>query len=734
MKRLIETLVLISVFLIVPCQAMAQDCSERISNSDSFIKVSNTSLKVFDVEDDYTDDDLCEISVSFYETENKRVYDRRGDSVNFYIKSSSSKVIGWVDTNDNGRCESREKINGTKSVLLSSNNGYHVDEAELTRDSKIKIYLGATEEGTYSVGIFTDKGAKQKDQIGQVVAFKVEPVEGEVVLSAYDGDEKLSGHSGYKNDPYEVNAGETLYLHAVLKDGDKYIRDTKITFKKSRGVERFEVIGTEVTDDDGEAELRYEEEKSGLCSIIAETDAGESIPMYIDYQAYKPEEFIPLTKDGQKIVLKEPMTIKFLVEDDLGNPVFSDGDKDVEFMILDAPKYSVYNDYTGMYVSTDEDGVAEFTFVPDWRGSYTIKCRAKESKRGDSIEVEADYLEKVADMNFQLKNDGSIIPAVKYTDKNNDGKPEIAGRIEVELEDVNGAKLIALGKKVQTVHFESANEGVVSIEPDGDVVVKDKNYIGNVKITVKEDTGDITKEYILKIAGEPVTLETKIKAIDKKAYIELQYKDSKGNDTWSSASEDYEIDVPTTKLAVFDNNKFKSDGKASFMLLADEYGEFEYKIRTSKTRMRETFKISFKKALPLGEVMGAKNVTMFIGMKSYIQDDNPKLTDVPPFIKEGRTFVAVRPVAEAFGSKINWDPVTQKVTLSRNDMKITIEIGSKNIVKEEYGNITLISSDVPAFIQEGRTVLPFRAVGEAFGAEVNYSPEIKSVSYLQEIK
>lgn len=131
-------------------------------------------------------------------------------------------------------------------------------------------------------------------------------------------------------------------------------------------------------------------------------------------------------------------------------------------------------------------------------------------------------------------------------------------------------------------------------------------------------------------------------------------------------------------------------------------------------------------------VVGANNVVMFIGAKAYTEDGVAKLTDVAPFIKDSRTFVAVRPVAEAFAAEIDWNEATKTVTLTRADVTVTIVIGSNTINVVRDGVTETVTADVPAYIVDGRTVLPFRAVGEAFGATVNYDAATQSVSFVQE--
>jgi hypothetical protein len=134
----------------------------------------------------------------------------------------------------------------------------------------------------------------------------------------------------------------------------------------------------------------------------------------------------------------------------------------------------------------------------------------------------------------------------------------------------------------------------------------------------------------------------------------------------------------------------------------------------------------------LKKKQGEGSVTMFIGSTGYVVNGVPMISDVAPFIKDGRTFVAVRPLANAFGvapENIGWDEVTGTVTLTRDDITVTIVIGSNDIEVVQDGVISTVTADVPAFIENGRTVLPFRAVGEAFGATVSWDEATQSVTY-----
>jgi hypothetical protein len=100
--------------------------------------------------------------------------------------------------------------------------------------------------------------------------------------------------------------------------------------------------------------------------------------------------------------------------------------------------------------------------------------------------------------------------------------------------------------------------------------------------------------------------------------------------------------------------------------------------------------------------------------------------DVAPFIQDGRTFVPVRFIGEAFGAELDWEPkdaATEKVFITRDDIEVTITIGEYVIEVVRDGETESVVSDVAAFIQDGRTFLPLRAIGEIFGAEFDWGPK-----------
>lgn len=92
------------------------------------------------------------------------------------------------------------------------------------------------------------------------------------------------------------------------------------------------------------------------------------------------------------------------------------------------------------------------------------------------------------------------------------------------------------------------------------------------------------------------------------------------------------------------------------------------------------------------------------------------LFDVLPTIKEERTLVPLRAIFEALGATVSWDANTQTVTADRGGMQVVLTIGSNRMLAG--GTEKML--DVPAQIMDGRTMVPARAIAEAFGCKVDW--------------
>lgn len=121
-------------------------------------------------------------------------------------------------------------------------------------------------------------------------------------------------------------------------------------------------------------------------------------------------------------------------------------------------------------------------------------------------------------------------------------------------------------------------------------------------------------------------------------------------------------------------------------------------------------------------------VTVFtIGALSFVRDGVTTAIDAAPAIVDGRTLLPLRFAALAVGvseDDILWDPVRRTVTLLRGDRVVQLRIGDRNMTI----NGVVVPLEVPASIQNGRTVLPIRAIAQALRASVVWDGTARTVT------
>ena len=93
--------------------------------------------------------------------------------------------------------------------------------------------------------------------------------------------------------------------------------------------------------------------------------------------------------------------------------------------------------------------------------------------------------------------------------------------------------------------------------------------------------------------------------------------------------------------------------------------------------------------------------------------------DVNPSIINGRTMVPLRVIFEALSASVDWNGETNTVVSKKNDTTISLTIDSDQMTI----NNQTITLDSPATIIEGRTLVPVRAVSEAFGIKVDWDED-----------
>lgn len=112
-----------------------------------------------------------------------------------------------------------------------------------------------------------------------------------------------------------------------------------------------------------------------------------------------------------------------------------------------------------------------------------------------------------------------------------------------------------------------------------------------------------------------------------------------------------------------------------------------------------------------------------IPLNGIIVNDHIVYSDVYPYIKNSRTYVPIRFIAEELGYDVKWDGANKKVTMTNDGTTVELTIGSNKMMVN--GKAVLL--DAPAEIRDDRTFVPLRAIAEAFGEKVDYSKDYKAV-------
>ncbi|MBQ7039127.1 MAG: leucine-rich repeat protein [Clostridia bacterium] len=97
--------------------------------------------------------------------------------------------------------------------------------------------------------------------------------------------------------------------------------------------------------------------------------------------------------------------------------------------------------------------------------------------------------------------------------------------------------------------------------------------------------------------------------------------------------------------------------------------------------------------------------------------------DQHPVIVNDRTLVPLRAIFEALGAEVGWDHESMTATAKKDGTEISVTIGSEVLIR----NGTETALDSPAIIVNSRTMVPVRAISEAFGNQVSWNADEREV-------
>ncbi len=175
--------------------------------------------------------------------------------------------------------------------------------------------------------------------------------------------------------------------------------------------------------------------------------------------------------------------------------------------------------------------------------------------------------------------------------------------------------------------------------------------------------------------------------------------------------EGYEL----SKLTVTDKNG------DTVKLTEKNNGKYTFIMPASKVTVDAVFVKAEETSAAPEEV---KTIILTIGQKVANVFGELVINDVAPLIRNDRTMLPARFVAEALGGTVEWNDDLNKVTITKEDLTIEIFIGSASALV----NGESVALDSPAFIENSRTYLPLRFIAENLGAAVTWDQTTQQVT------
>ncbi|MCI9402070.1 MAG: DUF1266 domain-containing protein [Oscillospiraceae bacterium] len=108
---------------------------------------------------------------------------------------------------------------------------------------------------------------------------------------------------------------------------------------------------------------------------------------------------------------------------------------------------------------------------------------------------------------------------------------------------------------------------------------------------------------------------------------------------------------------------------------------------------------------------------------AIVLDGRSLKMDVSPEVKNERTMVPIRAVAEALGADVEWVQDTQQIVMTRAGVTVTMTLDSTTATIDDE----TVEMDVAPYATEGRTLIPARYVAEFFGQKVDWDGDKRQV-------
>lgn len=355
--------------------------------------------------------------------------------------------------------------------------------------------------------------------------------------------------------------------------------------------------------------------------------------------------------------------------------------------------------------SFDEDTASvKFTFerngVADKDLTATVKL---ESPYGELKELDYDFGSAI------VKQGEKVSGTVYYV--NTDGKrTDITDEVEGYFFSCDDNSVIA-SSNTTTGELTIADNAKLGSVIKANAFYNGKTITTSLTVVSDADPGDVKMNRTSYNAGEELGLEFTL-LDDKGQTKKLDFFPSNIDIRWIDSS----VSDPGFRVNLTDHGaSITTKGKLLTSITCDKpcTGKFEITFTDDKGHAYQVVSDTFTFKDPDAEPEGAEKVVVTIGSTTMQVDGKNKTIIAPPIIDNGRTYVPLRAISEAFGATVDWKQATNLITIDRGDT---------HIVMTPYKLAYTLNSqekmmDVAPYISTAyaSTMVPVRFIADAFG-------------------
>lgn len=708
MKKKVVALLTLAMFVmtLLPVAAFAADPQAKVENSSVEFEFDNPTVDV---------NEVVVLTAKMFVDEEQTVAAPLKDKTRIWL----------TDNNKNNAVVKNAKFglvdeNGVFKTEWNAVNGI-VKDVEIANDAKIGISVASAGEYTLHVGQQQDTATTDT---------KVEEVEYEngntITVNPLDEERiEFDGNKADDNDVYVVEKGDldsenfeyngidtfTVTGRLLGKDvnGDpKPIKDAEVTLSSNKDNLKLKEE-TVTTDRNGEFDIEFSLDAEVNATITVtygdleytiRVDAGENDLDTINTTkdggyvlAGKDDNWEKWTGNKNEVLLSDAVQFEILDE----NGIVKEGvdlttDPNKEPAAIQAGKHDKYVTIKKPGNSTLEEDDLVLAWDEE-EECYTLKyIGAKADAKKDL--VEGEYTVTVAlksgckaTATFNVAKFGDVKDLVVKTYYKKGNNKKVATDKEIAL----GDKLIVKVNYVDKNGLEiPADKNNLRVGADGKAI---KNELGDYKYQLKEN----------KAANESLIGTTiKVTAFDHEKYKtvvkELTVVDAYKTYSLSFDNKEGKVNVDNNvKVSIVDENGNVAENvKGSIYAYVDSQSNKDAKVTIDEQKLND-------------EVInkGKFNITVYA--------NQPTTADIVVGVKAANGAIYAGTLTYTFGEESIPAGTSVVMTLGSTEMIVN--------------NQLVDMKDAAPFAQDNRTFVPFRALGEALGAKVDYDQDAKTVTY-----